>query len=182
MTLRNESVLLAQARKLDPGALAEIHTAYYGPLFRYIAFRVSDQQTAEDLTSEVFTRLLNALHAGRAPDTTLKGWLYGVAANVVTDFHRQQYRRPQTELPDSLPSLHEDPSEAAHFNLRQTHLRAAMGELTSEQQDVLALRFGYDMPIRDVAETMGKSEGAVKQLQARAVAMLAKKLTSWRGM
>ena len=51
--MRNESVLLARARELDETALAEIHDAYYGPLFRYIAFRVSDRQAAEDLTSEV---------------------------------------------------------------------------------------------------------------------------------
>ena len=55
-------------------------------------------------------------------------------------------------------------------------------KLTPEQQDVLALRFGYDMPIRDVAETLGKSEGAIKQLQARAVTMLSKKLALWRGV
>jgi len=180
--LRNESVLLARARELDQGALAEIHDAYYGPLLRYIAFRVSDQQIAEDLTSDVFTRLLTALHDGRAPETTLRGWLYGVAANVVNDFHRQRYRRPQTELPETLASPHGDPTEAAERTLQQNHLREALVELTLEQQDVLALRFGYDMPIRDVAETLGKSEGAIKQLQARAVTMLSKKLALWRGV
>ena len=176
--MRNESVLLARARELDETALAEIHDAYYGPLFRYIAFRVSDRQAAEDLTSEVFVRLLTTLHDGKAPETTLKGWLYGVAANVVSDHHRRHYRRPQTELSESLPGLHGDPAEMVDRKLNQSHLRILLGELTPEQQDVLALRFGYEMPIRDVAEVMGKSEGAIKQLQARAVAMLSKKL-SW---
>lgn len=176
--MRNESVLLARARELDETALAEIHDAYYGPLFRYIAFRVSDRQAAEDLTSEVFVRLLTTLRDGKAPETTLKGWLYGVAANVVSDHHRRQYRRPQTELSEALPDSYGNPAEMLDKKLSQAHLRTLLGELTTEQQDVLALRFGYEMPIRDVAETMGKSEGAIKQLQARAVAMLSKKL-SW---
>lgn len=176
MTLRNETVLLARARELDQAALAEIHTAYYGPLYRYIMFRVSDQHQAEDLTSEVFMRLLTALRDGKAPETTLKGWLYGVAANVVSDHHRRSYRRPQTELPETLTSDEGNPTEALDRTLQHSRLREAMSDLTSEQQDVLALRFGYEMPIREVAETMGKSEGAIKQLQARAVAMLSKKL------
>ena len=176
MTLRNESVLLARARELDQTALAEIHTAYYGPLFRYIMFRVSDQHLAEDLTSEVFMRLLTALQDGKAPETTLKGWLYGVAANVVSDHHRRRYRRPQTELPETLISNEGDPTELLDRTLQHTQLRAAMKDLTQEQQDVLALRFGYEMPIREVAETMGKTEGAIKQLQARAVAKKKKKL------
>ncbi len=176
--MRNESVLLARARELDETALAEIHDAYYGPLFRYIAFRVSDRQAAEDLTSEVFVRLLTTLRDGKAPETTLKGWLYGVAANVVSDHHRRQYRRPQTELNEAMPDSYGNPAEMLDKKLSQAHLRTLLGELTTEQQDVLALRFGYEMPIRDVAETMGKSEGAIKQLQARAVAMLSKKL-SW---
>ena len=180
--MRNESVLLARAHELDEGALAEIHTAYYGPIFRFIAFRVADRHAAEDLTSEVFIRLLTALNGGNAPQTTLKGWLYGVAANVVGDYHRQQYRRPQTELPETLASSFGDPTDAVDRTLQQGRLRQAMNELTAEQQDVLALRFGYDMPIREVAETMGKSEGAIKQLQACAVMMLFKKLAQWRGV
>ena len=77
-----------------------------------------------------------------------------------------------------MPDSYGNPAEMLDKKLSQAHLRTLLGELTTEQQDVLALRFGYEMPIRDVAETMGKSEGAIKQLQARAVAMLSKKL-SW---
>ena len=85
----DELTLLARARQLDPDALGQIHETYYASIFRYISFRVGDRETAEDLTSEVFTRLLTALRDHRSPQNTLRGWLYGVAARVVSDHHRQ---------------------------------------------------------------------------------------------
>ena len=175
--LHDEFTLLADARRLDPDALAQIHDAYYAPIFRYIAFRVTDREVAEDLTSEVFARLLAALRDRKSPRDALRSWLYGVAAHVVSDHYRQQYRAPQVDLDDDIASSDHDPAEMIESKLRQEDLKSAMQELTDEQRHVLALRFGAEMPIRDVARTLGKTEGAVKQLQARAVAALARKLS-----
>ncbi|HLF24876.1 MAG TPA: sigma-70 family RNA polymerase sigma factor [Anaerolineae bacterium] len=174
--VQDELALLARARQLDSDALAEIHDRYYAPVFRYVIFRVSDRSTAEDLTSEVFTRLLGALRDRHAPQNTLTGWLYGVAARVVSDYHRKHYRAPQVELDESLVSKEPGPAETVEALLTREDLNRAMSELTEEQQNVIALRFGYDMPIQTVARTIGKSEGAVKQLQARAIAALARKI------
>jgi RNA polymerase sigma-70 factor, ECF subfamily len=176
LTVQDELTLLARARKLDSDALAEIHNTYYAPIFRYVAFRVGNREVAEDLTSEVFTRLLSALRDRTAPQNTLRGWLYGVAAHVVSDHHRQSYRTPQVELDVSIASREAGPAEAVEAMLTRADLKRAMAKLTEEQQNVIALRFGYDMPIQEVARTMGKTEGAVKQLQARAIAALARKL------
>lgn len=174
--MQDELTLLARARKLDSDALAEIHDTYYAPIFRYVAFRVGNREVAEDLTSEVFTRLLSALRDRTAPQNTLRGWLYGVAARVVSDHHRQSHRTPQVELDESIASREAGPAEAVEAMLTRADLKRAMAKLTEEQQNVIALRFGYDMPIQEVARTMGKTEGAVKQLQARAIAALARKL------
>jgi RNA polymerase sigma-70 factor (ECF subfamily) len=174
--MQDEMALLARARALDPDALANIHATYYAPIFRYIAFRVGDRYIAEDLASEVFARLLSALRDRNAPQNTLRGWLYGVAARVVSDHHRQHYRAPQVELDESIVSKEAGPAETVEALLTRENLREAMLQLTAEQQDVIALRFGYDMPIQEVARTLGKSEGAVKQLQARAIAALARTL------
>ena len=176
-TLPDEMILLSRARQLDPAALAEIHETYYAAIFRYVAFRVGDRDTAEDLTSEVFTRLLTALRDKHAPQNTLRGWLYGVAARVVSDHHRKAYRAPQVELKEALISADHDPADIVEGRLTQEHLNRALQDLTEEQRHVLSLRFGADMPIQDVARTLGKSEGAIKQLQARAVAALARKLS-----
>jgi RNA polymerase sigma-70 factor (ECF subfamily) len=172
----DEMTLLARARALDDEALAEIHDRYYEPIFRYIVFRVSNQQVAEDLTSEVFVRLLSALRDHTAPQNTIRGWLYGVAFRVVNDFHRKQYRREEVQLNDGIASDVSEPLETVAKRLSWREVRAAMSGLTESQREVIALRFGQEMPIRDVAQLLGKTEGAVKQLQARAIASLARTL------
>jgi RNA polymerase sigma-70 factor, ECF subfamily len=169
-----EPALLARARRLDPAALAQIHDTYYTPVFRYVALRVADQQTAEDLTSEVFIRLLSALRDRHAPQNSLSGWLYGVASRVVADHYRHHYRKPESDLPDWLPDSGNDPVAHLDASLTQEQLHQALATLTTEQRNVIALRFGYEMSIRDVAKAMGKNEGAIKQLQARAIAALSR--------
>lgn len=178
--VQDELELLNRARALDPEALEEIHNTYYVPIFRYIAVRINDHATAEDLASEVFTRLLSALRDTTAPTNTIRGWLFGVASRIVKDYYRKQYRRPQTELSENLPSNLGDPVSEFEEKITQENLREAITTLTEEQQNVIALRFGYEMSIRDVAETLGKSEGSIKMLQARAIAALTRQMNQGR--
>ena len=175
--MQDELTLLAGVQKRDPQVLAQVHDAYYPAIFRYIAFRVGDHETAEDLTSEVFTRLLDAVRDRNAPQNTLRGWLYRVASNIVADHHRRNYRIRQVELDSDIQSNGIDPAEALSSKQVLAELSEALTELTEDQQNVISLRFGYEMAIRDVAKVMGKSEGAVKQLQARAVAALSRKMS-----
>ncbi|MBX3056747.1 MAG: sigma-70 family RNA polymerase sigma factor [Anaerolineae bacterium] len=175
--MEDELKLLARARALEEDALAEIHQAYYRAIYRYIAFRVSDPPLAEDLTSEVFTRLLSALREKSAPQNTLRGWLYGVAARVVSDHFRQTGRAPQVELLETVAAETGMPEEEVDKRLTAERLRAAMQGLTEDQQRVLALRFGFGMRTREVAEAINKSEGAVKQLQLRALTLLSQQLS-----
>ncbi|NIW09400.1 MAG: sigma-70 family RNA polymerase sigma factor [Gammaproteobacteria bacterium] len=174
--MQDELTLLARAQTFDAQALAEIHDIYYMPIFRYVLFRVNNQELAEDLTSEVFIRLLSALHERNAPQNTLRGWLFKVASFIVNDYYRQQHRHPQVELDESIPTSISDPSECVTVKLEHENLRQLVTKLTAEQQNVLAFRFGYGMSIREVAQAVGKSEAAVKQLQARAIASLSRKL------
>jgi RNA polymerase sigma-70 factor, ECF subfamily len=171
----NELLLLNQARTLDPEALTQIHNSYYAAIYRYLAFRVNDHKTAEDLTSEVFTRFLSALRERSGPKNTLRGYLYGIASMVVKEHYRRQKRSRETELSDQLPSQQEAPEQAVHAQFRREDLGRALENLTDDQQEVVALRFGYEMSIREVAHTMGKSEAAIKMLQARALVAL----SSW---
>lgn len=175
--MRNEQQLLNGVRQLDPEVLAEVHDLYYPAIFRYIAFRVGSQDTAEDLASEVFTRLLAAVRDRNAPQNTLRGWLYGVASRVVADYHRKFYRDEQMKSVQLEINEPLDPSEVVSRKLRINELAAALSELTKDQQEVIALRFGQGLPIREAADLMGKSEGAVKQLQARAIASLYRIMT-----
>lgn len=175
--MQDELKLLARARALEDEALAQIHQTYYRPIYRYVVFRVSDRQLAEDLTSEVFTRLLSALRDKTAPQNTLRGWLYSVAARVVSDHYRQIHRVQQVELTEMVPMESGAPEEEVARRLTAETVQAALHDLTEEQQQVLALRFGFGMRIREVAETLGKSEGAIKQLQLRALRVLSQQLS-----
>lgn len=179
--MQDELILLSRARALDAEALTEIHTLYYTPIFRYVLLRVDDHQIAEDLTSEVFVRLLTALRDKNAPPNTLRGWLYGVASHVVKDHYRQRYRQQHTELDENLPNWQDKPDEKVATKLSKEALRRAIRHLTEEQQNALALRFGFGLSISETAQTMGKSEGSVKMLQARAVAALTNRLMAREG-
>lgn len=171
--MSDELQLLVRAQALEPAALEEIHRTYYTPIFRFVAQKVSNRQLAEDLASEVFVRLLDALRDRTAPNNSLRGWLYAVASRVVNDHYRKVYRHQRYEA-----KL--DPENAVRGMdkgvERQIDLHEALSMLTPEQQDVVALRFGAGLRIQEVAETIGKTEGAVKQLQARALRSLAKQL------
>ena len=174
--MSNERELLAGARRFDRGALGQIHDEYFGPIYRYALYRTGSQETAEDVAGEVFARLLEGLRAGTGPTTTLPGWLFGVASRVVNDHFRRAYRAPMVALNDAMPDDHTTPTSLTVAALEREELQQALKKLTEEQQHVIALRFGQDVPIQEVARMMGKTEGAVKQLQARAVAQLARQM------
>lgn len=184
MTALDDGQLLRRAQALDGDALALVHDTYYPQIYRYIALRVRDRALAEDLSSEVFTRLLSALHEGRAPRSSVRGWLFGVAARVVADQLRRRYRRdplPWESLDREPASDEGDPDRELVARMAREGLLEAMDALTDEQRDVLVMRFGAGLPIRAVAEAMGKSEGAVKQLQLRAVARLGRLMADRSG-
>ncbi len=172
----DEIDLLRRASAFDKEALALIHDRYYQSIYRYLAFRIADAQTAEDMTSEVFTRFLSAIKERHAPPNTIRGWLYGAAQNVLREQYRKQRRAALSELDESVAAPGPTPEGRVEARAEKEALRDAVAELTPEQQNVLALRFGYGMAIRDVAETVNKSEGSVKMLQARAIAALTKRL------
>ena len=85
---------LAKLNSLDPQAISAIHDQYYTDVYQFARFRVSDEATAEDITGEVFIRLLEAVHKGRGPRTNLHGWLLRTTANIVNDYFRKLYNRP----------------------------------------------------------------------------------------
>lgn len=168
--VEDEKLLIA-ARRLDGRALAAIHDRYYSGVYRYLLYRTNDVSAAEDLSSEVFMRLLDSLHSGRSPDS-LRAWLFGVAAHLAADHFRRLSRRPQAELSDELPAPDSNPDSEVAAAMAAMAVRRALQKLTDEQQQVLALRFSEGRSVADAAALMQKSETAVKQLQFRAVAAL----------
>lgn len=174
--MHDEYKLLMGVRALDQNALTEVHNKYYTSIYRYFAFRVNNEQTAEDLTSEVFLRLLNAVRDKSAPQKTLRGWLFGVASHVLKEHYRKKKRDGFTMLHEDIPSTEQSLDYQIDTLLQNENLQALINSLTDDQQNVLALRFGFGMPIQEVADTMGKSEGSIKMLQARAIAAISQRI------
>ena len=169
--MRDERLLLERARKYDPEALGEIHDGYSEKIYCYIYRYLGEARLAEDLTAEVFLKLLEAIKASKGPRTHLSAWLYRVAHNLVVD----HFRRPQGEslpLEEELVAAPENVTVAVEKKLAQQQLRAAISHLTSDQQQVIVLKFVEGLSNAEVGQVLGKTEGAVKSLQHRALAAL----------
>lgn len=169
--------LLERAKQFEPQALTAIHDALYPQVFRYVSYRVDDPQTCEDITAEVFLRLLKALKKEDLTIDNLRAWLLGTAHHLVQDFYRKSYRHPITRIDqqENLPNGH-DPVAEAEQNAARSQIRRALLQLTNEQQHVLALRFSQELSIHETARVMNKSVEAVKVLQFRALAALRRQL------
>ncbi len=160
---------------MDSDVLAQVYDQFYPPLYRYISFRINDPQTVEDLTSELFTRFLTSLQRGKAPDN-LQAWLYKVARNIVIDHYRASKKTQWDEISDNIASDTDSPDMLTDKTLRNEQIRRGLHHLNETQQHVLTLRFGDGMAIKDVAKLLGKSVGAIKMIQARAIAALGREV------
>lgn len=172
MSVYDEQGALNGLWNLDSHSIGAVYDKYFPEVYRYVRYRVNDDAVAEDIASDVFVRLLEAVQKGRGPQTNLKGWLIVTASNVVNDHLRRRYRRPTEELKDSMPDL--NTSVHAEVDLREQNraVQTAYVQLTDEQQHVLALRFGQGYSLEETALHMKKNVNAIKALQFRALNML----------
>lgn len=168
-----EDRLLAQARQGDQDAIMKIYNSYFPSIYNFIRLRVDDPALAEDLTSEVFVKLVTALRGRSAPRHSLRGWLFQVARNVLKDHFGRAQRLSTQALDEWLPDSSDSDPEL-HFmrTLSADQIRHALRSLSPDQQEVLILRFGQMLSLQETADIMGKHIGAVKSLQFRAVSAL----------
>ena len=174
MAAGDDTKLLNRAKAFDAVALSTLYDRYESRIYNYIYHRVGDAQVAEDLTAQVFLRMLEAIHNENAWRSSFSGWLYRIAHNLVIDHYRRQARQAHISLDDAptMPAEDADPLQAAEWQLQQEHLRKAINRLTEEQAQVVSLRFLEGLSISEVAKVIGKTEGAVKALQYRAIVSL----------
>jgi RNA polymerase sigma-70 factor (ECF subfamily) len=170
--VEDEASLLERVQRRDQQALAEVHDRYFDQLYHYLNYRLHDPDAAADLTGEVFLALIQALKKGNPPRTTLTGWLYAVARNLAADHIKKQI----TTIPliDDLVSDEPSLTDQAYLAQLAPTLKQALHQLTDEQQHVITLRFGQGLSLAETAVLMDKSVGAVKALQHRALASLAR--------
>lgn len=174
MPLDDERQLIEQAQRGDRKALSELYRRHVDVVYRYVRLRVGDTTVAEDLTAEVFLRMLEDLKGYRYANVPFVTWLYRIAHARTVDYWRRTGRRRELELSDQIAATEEAPESIVDARLEQADLTVALRRLTDLQQQVIILRFVEGMRLTEVAAVMGKTIGAVKALQHRALASLAR--------
>jgi RNA polymerase sigma-70 factor (ECF subfamily) len=172
MSITDDRRALDGLRDLDQQVIGAVYDQYFSEVYRYVLYRIGDATLAEDISSDVFVRLLEAAQNKKSPATNIKGWLIATASHVVADNLRKKYRRPEEELSDTMPDL--SPSISAEIDQREQNcsVQSAYAQLSPDQQNVLALRFGQGYSLEETAMHMNKNVNAVKALQFRALANL----------
>jgi RNA polymerase sigma-70 factor, ECF subfamily len=163
-----EERLLVEAAQRDPARFAELYEAHFERVYAYVVRRVRDRHHAEDVTSEVFQQALANLRRFEWRGAPFAAWLFRIAANAIADRARQAAREHGTPAPES----GEDPGPALERDDELARLYRRVRELPADQRRVIEMRFTEDKSVREVARELRRSEGAVKQLQFRAVQSL----------
>src|SRR5688572_20118905 len=150
--------LIKRAKSGDSQAISELYRAHAQMIYRFIAYRVPTTADAEDLTSEVFMRMLEGLPSYEIMEVPFEAWLYRIATHRIADFFRKHSRQKQhIELHETLANDDPMPEEAMQRQQEFKRLRNALEYLTQEQQDVLLLRFIENKNHQDVADILEKT-------------------------
>lgn len=171
VTNQPEERLLVEAAQRDPAHFADLYEFNFERVYAYVSRRLMDRGAAEDLTAEVFHQALANLGRFEWRGTPFVAWLLRIAANAIVDYWRRASREQalsETEEPESFPVSAE--------NIEQVERRALLFRLVRtlppDQRRVIEMRFADDKPIREIAQELQRSEGAIKQLQFRAIQSL----------
>jgi len=169
----SHDALIRRAQALDPGALAELYDRNFDGIYRYLYTRVRHQADAEDLTEQVFLKMVDSIDRYRPRGVAFSSWLYRIAHNLLVDRYRRAGREPMeltAEVRDA--RRHADPAALAQHSEERRRLLAAVQRLTPEQQQVISMRFIDNLDAGEIARQMGRRPGAIHSMQHRALASL----------
>ncbi len=176
--IANEVRTIQRAVAGDPQAFAQLYDAYVDRVYRFIFFRIGNEQSAEDLTSQVFLKAWEHLGQYEVRGISFGPWLFRIARNLVIDHYRTRKDHDPLEGEDEVNASSDLPpgmsvEGAIAAQLEADHLRSAMEELTEDQRTVLTLKFIEGFSTAEIAEIMGKRQGAIRALQLRGLQALA---------
>jgi len=168
----SEERLLIEAAQNDPSRFAELYELNFHRVYAYVARRVRERAEIQDLTAQVFHQALANLAKFKWKGAPFVAWLYRIAANAIADQARQKLRE------SGEPNLSSESVTATDLEAveRRARLFSAVDKLPEDQRRVIVMRFADEKSIREIAEALGRSEGAVKQLQFRALENLHNRL------
>jgi RNA polymerase sigma-70 factor (ECF subfamily) len=157
-----EERLLVEAAQKDPARFAELYESNFERVYAYIAWRIRDREETEDLTSEVFHRALAGLPRFEWRGVPFAAWLVKIAANLIADRQNRRYHS------NSFDPVAEPPVDTSFEVVEhRARLFCLVNRLPVDQRRVIVMRFAEEKSIREIAQKLGRTEGAVKQLQFR---------------
>lgn len=166
-TVSDERALVAAAQE-NPARFADLYELHFDRVYAFIARRTSSREEAEDLTSEVFHQALANLRQSEWRGAPFAAWLFRIAANALADRWRRQSRERETAAADE----HELEDEPVEIVEHRALLFRLVRELPEDQRRVIEMRFAEEKSVREIARALDRTEGAVRQLQFRALQKL----------
>src|SRR5687768_4319023 len=185
-TTRSAAPATADVRKLvergqagDRDALEELYLLHFDRIYSYLHMSVGNRHDAEDLTNQTFMKMLEAIDRFEWRKVPLSAWLFRIAHNLAMDHFRAHRRwQPEEEPPEPEHLAEHSAEEAALHSIGERSMFEMIESLSIDQQQVLTLKFVFSFSNAEVATILGKTEGAVKSLQHRALASLQRQLAA----
>ena len=171
--------LVERGQQGERAALEELYLIHFDRIYSYLHMTVGNRHDAEDLTTQTFLRMLESISKFRFQAAPFSAWLFRIAHNLSMDHFRASRRvQPEEEVPEPLDAEQDSAESEAMHSIGRQSLLALIEDLSEEQQRVLTLKFVFNFANGEVATILGKTEGAVKSLQHRALVSLQKQIQS----
>lgn len=164
--------LVRRAQQYDNDAIHAIYQTYYPKIYNYAFMQMGDVQAAEDLASDVMLKMIEKIETYKFKGLPFGAWVFRIARNRLIDLHRRRKRRGEVDLSETIATAVANPQVLAERALERGQIQVALKHLTPEQRQVIVLKFIEGFDNRSVGKIMGRSEGAIKSLQHRALGAL----------
>ena len=173
--------LIRKAQQYDGQALSVLCELFFEDVYSYFHYRARDAADAQDLTNDVFLRLVESIRSFEPARGAFRTWIFSIAHHRLVDYRRRQAVRDHEPLTEALGNSDDHPSAQAEARLTRQRLRRALDDLTEDQRQVIVLKFIEGLSNAEVAQILRKSEGAINALQYRALRALRRVLGSQAG-
>jgi RNA polymerase sigma-70 factor, ECF subfamily len=171
-------LLVERAQQGDREALEELYLMHFDRIYSYLHMSVGNRHDAEDLTTQTFMKMLESIKRFRWRSAPFSAWLFRIAHNLAMDHFRASRRwQPEEEVPEPAGDAEPSAEAVAMQTIGRESMLQLIENLSQEQKQVLTLKFVFNLPNAEVATILGKSEGAIKSLQHRALVSLQKQIT-----
>ena len=169
--------LVERAKQGDREAFEELYLLHFDRIYGYLQMSVGNKHDAEDLTNQTFVKMIESIDRFEWRKVPLSAWLFRIAHNLAIDHFRARRRwQPEEEPPEPPGSQERSAEEQAFHAIGQQSMLEMIEGLSEEQRQVLTLKFVFDFSNTEVGTILGKSEGAIKSLQHRALGSLQRRL------